>query len=610
MSIDKNDIEKYIFDPSNPKQCKSYNLLLKNLKKESFSFFSPEFLQYFFANQIFDKDFELELWDKPNNFNELVPLEKFRLFIEQLSIKELNEFIKLKVLNLDKLSKYNFLNNFLNIEQELYEYYTNGLRMPGDDGKRTGYESTLKIFEDENIEDFLKKEIDNMHLSDKNYKNDVNRFSNKEYNNHFIIFSKDYFKILEGNIKRSSIFITLEKNIDKFLYYNQNNIKPIFLKKMEDVELLLNVLQEDLKKEKQKDIEREEISTLKSIEINDFFSIKNLRLKNLEDKKEIYLVGENGDGKSLFLQALALGLKGISEGDVFDTVKSQKEYILKIVDTNDNIYDSKNQEYKNLFAYGANRNNNCQMKEDETGYLTLFNASLDLKNPIDWLIYLDHSEKSGKKNIISVDSAKKLLQELLNSDIQIDIFPDKVVFTEKGSIVDFKQLSAGYKGVITILTDLLARLSENQPYVKKINDFKGIVLIDEIELHLHPKWKYDLVKKLRDIFPQIQFIMTTHSPTVILGASKEAVFYKIYKEEGEVKISNQIANEGYTSNSLVSSPLFDLETITSRDYDKRISSDDYVYDKIHERISLKIKEDIKIDENEILKLIDKELDNL
>jgi predicted ATP-binding protein involved in virulence len=324
-------------------------------------------------------------------------------------------------------------------------------------------------------------------------------------------------------------------------------------------------------------------------------------------------LGENGDGKSLFLQALTVGLKGVEEGDVFNLVKSQKEhYELKIEDSNSNTYDSNDKEnvYKNLFAYGANRNNNCQMKEDESGYLTIFNPSWDLKNPIEWLKYLDHSEKSGKTNIVSVEAAKKLLQELLNSDVQIDITPETVTFKEKGSLVTFEQLSAGYKGVITIITDLLVRLSENQPNVVSIHEFKGIVLIDEVELHLHQKWKYNFVKRLRDIFPNIQFIMTTHSPTVLLGASKEAVFYKIYKEDGEVKISNQMPNEGYTNNSLISSPLFDLGTITSRDYDKTISSDDYIYDKIHQRISEKLKDNINMSEEEILKLIDKELDAL
>ncbi len=588
MSIDTNEIEKYIFDPNNPRQCKSYNLLLNIAKKEPYSFISPEFLMYFYKNDIFNSDFKSHLWDIPENYESLSEIEKIKLFKEQLSENELKEYINNLDIKIERILKYKFLQE--QVESKNYNnIHTSWTELTLIDDFNTHIKSNL-LNADIDIWDF---------------------FNEIEYDVNHIIISRNYFDILGTKILRSSVFITLQENIETFFKYQQNNIKPIFLKKIEDIDLLLAVLNQDLKQNNSLN-QTTEISYIKSIEIKDFYSIKNINLENLEDKNEIYILGENGDGKSLFLQALTVGLKGVEEGDVFNLVKSQKDYELRIEDSNSNIYDSKEKEniYKNLFAYGANRNNNCQMKEDESGYLTLFNPSWDLKNPMEWLITLEHKELRGEINILSVDNAKKLLQELLNSDVQIDITPETVTFKEKGSLVTFEQLSAGYKGVITIIADLLVRLSENQPNVSSVHEFKGIVLIDEVELHLHPKWKYNFVKRLRDIFPKIQFIMTTHSPTVLLGASKEAVFYKIYKEDGEVKISNQMANEGYTNNSLISSPLFDLGTITSRDYDKTISSDDYIYDKIHQRISEKLKNNININEDKILNLIDKELDAL
>lgn len=600
MSIDKKDIEKYIFDPENPKQCKSYNLLLNLAKKESFTFFSPEFLQYFFKDNLINSNFDNALWDKPVNYKELPIIEKFKIYINNFSKQELFEYLRKLNLNYEKLVKYKFLNKSFNIEHEEYEY-KNILKQT-----QYGYRNYISKIKKPDFKKYLDSFIPSyLSYRDTEFKNNTDGFDNRIYNEHFIFFSKSYFEILSAYIERSSVFITLEENIDEFLTYNQKNIKPIFLKKIEDVYLLLTVLQEDLKEETKQSIEKEEIPYLNSLEVKNFFSIKNLKLENLKDKKEIYIVGENGDGKTLLLQAITIALKGVEEGEVFNLLKSQKEYKFNLLDSNEQTQEN----YKNLLAYGSNRNNNCQIKEDETGYLTLFDNSLDLKNPIDWLKYLDHSEKSDKTNVISVKNAKKLLQELLNSDIDINITPDNVTFSEKGSIVDFHQLSAGYQGVITIVCDMLVRLSENQSYVENINEFQGIVLIDEVELHLHPKWKYDFMKKLRDIFPKIQFIVTTHSPTVILGASKEAVFYKIYKEDGEVNISNQMQNEGYTHNSLASSPLFDLKTITSRDYDKNISSDDYIYEKIHKVVSKRIEDDINIDEESILALIDKELEN-
>jgi len=281
------------------------------------------------------------------------------------------------------------------------------------------------------------------------------------------------------------------------------------------------------------------IITIDKISIKNFFSVEEIKLNNLKDKQEIYIVGENGDGKTLLLQSIAIALAGVKEGDVFDLVKSQSNYTLSVIDSEKQEYTQKSKNpYNNILAYGASRNNYCQMKEDASGYLTLFKGEYDLKSPIKWLQYLDYSEQSEKVNVITVAEAKKLLQHLLNSDIEIDISPDKVTFTEKGSEVSFDQLSAGYKGVITIICDLIARFSEKQQ-VEKIADFQGVVLIDEVELHLHPKWQYSFMNKLRETFPLIQFIVTTHSPTVLLGAGMEAVYYQIYKEEGVVKISEQ-----------------------------------------------------------------------
>ena len=591
MSIDEHDIDKYIFDPQNPKQCKSYRLLLNIAKKENLVYVSDDFVTLAYEKEIVNDSFNDELWDTPYDYEMLNIFEKIDVFKDILSEKDYQQYINTLKIDENKFLFNRVFDNYFDIGDN---YFLSPLVEKYD-------ENLLKI-----------------KISFSKYKRSSYSYSiyngNTSYHGSKILFTNDNINIF-SNIPAffdvASILITSVENKEK--YFNTeitNNLKPLFLKDMNDVKILLNVLEHDLKRNNKSENQENSIYDINNIEIKNFFSIKELKLENLQGKKEIYVVGENGDGKTLFLQALTLGLKGIEEGDVFNLVKSQKEYSLYIEDTNKNVYSSKKETYKNFFAYGANRNNNCQMKEDETGYLSLFNPSLDLKNPIDWLKYLDHSEKSDKQNIISVTNAKRLLQDLLESDVEISIEPDKVTFTEKGSVVSFEQLSAGYKGVISIVADLLVRLSENQPYVEDIKAFKGVVVIDEVELHLHPKWKYSFVEKLRTIFPDIQFIMTTHSPTVLLGASEEAVFYKIYKEDGEVKISNQIQNEGYTNNTLVSSPLFELGTVTSRNFEKNISSDDYIYEKIHQTISEKIKNESITEKERISKLIDEELARL
>ncbi len=510
MAISKDEIEKYIFDPENPRDNENYEILLEDIIKseEEYSILltSEYFLKFISTIDVFrTKDFKSHL-------------RKYK--VEEIPLKTLKNKISKKTLDYrtEIKDKYTFLKKIsqLHISSgwRIYDY--------------------LDL--DKGLDNFL------LNIKENNYPKKNSSLSG-EYDKHYIIFS-NCMKVAEFNFLNMSIFITLEENKDDFFDKIRENLEPIFLKKKEDLKILLETLEEDLRKESfQKNQEKLspccKVSNLNQVTIENFFSIKKMELLDLKDKKEVYIVGENGDGKSLFLQAVLIALVGVKEGDVFDLVKSQSEYALSVIDSEAKEYtQNSEQAYNYILAYGASRNNYCQMKEDETGYLTLFKGEYDLKSPIKWLQYLDYSEKSNKENILTVDEAKELLQHLLNSDIQIDISADKVTFTEKGSEVSFEQLSAGYKGVITIICDLIARLSEKQQ-VEQIADFQGVVLIDEVELHLHPKWQYSFMNKLREIFPLIQFIVTTHSPTVLLGAGMEAVYYQIYKEDGVVKISEQ-----------------------------------------------------------------------
>jgi len=72
--------------------------------------------------------------------------------------------------------------------------------------------------------------------------------------------------------------------------------------------------------------------TINNINIQNFFSIKDIELFNLKDKKEIYIVGENGDGKTLLLQAIAVALKGTIEDGLKDFREKENEYTLEIND--------------------------------------------------------------------------------------------------------------------------------------------------------------------------------------------------------------------------------------------------------------------------------------
>jgi len=76
-------------------------------------------------------------------------------------------------------------------------------------------------------------------------------------------------------------------------------------------------------------------------------------------------------------------------------------------------------------------------------------------------------------------------------------------------------MSDGERSLLAMMVDLCRRLVLANPELDDPLQGAGVVLIDEIELHLHPQWQREVVEKLRRSFPRIQFVLTTHSPFVI-----------------------------------------------------------------------------------------------
>ncbi|MBR5759411.1 MAG: AAA family ATPase, partial [Thermoguttaceae bacterium] len=97
--------------------------------------------------------------------------------------------------------------------------------------------------------------------------------------------------------------------------------------------------------------------------------------------------------------------------------------------------------------------------------------------------------------------------------------------TELKSKILIDSLSAGVKIIIGLVGDIAFRCVKLNPHLGSdaLTKTPGVVLIDEIELHLHPEWQQVILPTLRSVFPRIQFIVTTHSPQVITSVPKECV---------------------------------------------------------------------------------------
>jgi predicted ATP-binding protein involved in virulence len=105
---------------------------------------------------------------------------------------------------------------------------------------------------------------------------------------------------------------------------------------------------------------------------------------------------------------------------------------------------------------------------------------------------------------------------------------------KQGQELIVNQLSDGEKCSLAMVGDLARRLAITNPGLRNPLEGSAVVLIDEIELHLHPKWQREIIPALTRTFPNCQFIITTHSPQVISQVKPDGIYILEATPEGIV----------------------------------------------------------------------------
>ncbi len=125
----------------------------------------------------------------------------------------------------------------------------------------------------------------------------------------------------------------------------------------------------------------------------------------------------------------------------------------------------------------------------------------------------------------------KFLGEFRNLRVEGDDKP-RLVVDKRGTALDISQLSDGERGLLVVLIDLTRRLAQaNLDLEAPAQDGQAIVLIDELDLHMHPRWQREIVTRLTATFPKCQFIATTHSPAIISEVQPESLL--LLRQEGD-----------------------------------------------------------------------------
>jgi predicted ATP-binding protein involved in virulence len=207
-----------------------------------------------------------------------------------------------------------------------------------------------------------------------------------------------------------------------------------------------------------------------------------------------------------------------------------------------------------MVYYPIERVTTVRFRSKEGVYDDALNGkALNINAFLDWFVWKEDVKSTDKPVFMAV---KKAILNLLNED-EMPLFKDIYTYRsrrgdyrlmlEKGETnIEFNQLSSGEKSLFMLVADLARRLALANPYTTDaLSEGQGIVLIDEIDLHLHPSWQRKIISKLRMIFPNIQWVITTDSPQVLMNVKRENV--KVIRN-GKIEASPFV--EGRDANAL------------------------------------------------------------
>ena len=339
--------------------------------------------------------------------------------------------------------------------------------------------------------------------------------------------------------------------------------------------------------------------------------------------KWIFFTGNNGFGKTNVLQAIARVLSPFGDERIYNGIKALEKNAsisLQINGQKRTLPNSKpvfEKENYRVMAYGASR---LSMGSDSnhkkfTPCQSLFEPQVLLRN-----IETEGLSRWYFSDTEKFDSCVRKFKLLITSLVKVTVDDQyEVWYHEEDDFgrllpkVKFKDLATGYQNIISMVGDIILNLEA--PRMKDedrsiLKNLKAFVIIDEIELYLHPIWQKKLPGMLSKIFPNVHFIVSTHSPMPIIGSPEGSVFIRVNRtnEEGITlsRLDTKIDINELLPNTVLTSPLFGMDDITSgRDESKKTyirTEDNYEELLKNKKIELNVKKiAASIDKEELIR---------
>lgn len=350
---------------------------------------------------------------------------------------------------------------------------------------------------------------------------------------------------------------------------------------------------------------RGKIMIIKKLDISGIGGIRELSLE-FNDKFNV-ICGANGVGKTTIINIIADGFASGRSKLKRNAKCDEGEYSIVYFDGTRDIpfskktksFDPREADYflandnaKYILRFDVNRNfeyiplsqiqSDPKREKSQNSEIVVTGVGAnDIKN---WFVnrfaFYDKEGSLSSEEIENYNLAKRMfsvLDETVKFKTVLAKSFDIILNTEKGEIY-FEYLSAGYKSCIYIIMGIMKeieyRFSKNSI---KIGEFDGCILIDELEEHLHPSWQAGLVKALKAIFPKCQFIVTTHSPSILQCVEKNEIIPLCLNDEYETCVKKlQLGDyglQGWTLEEILKD-VMDMPSTTSDLYRETISAFD------------------------------------
>lgn len=310
----------------------------------------------------------------------------------------------------------------------------------------------------------------------------------------------------------------------------------------------------------------------------------------------LLFVGPNGSGKTTLLRALTLCLLDAPTADSLlartqgSLVSADAELAQVTLTLSDGRAATARVRGNQLLAngsppdlffvgYGPRRGTALGVTRQEVRFQpaeaveTLFIEGGNLIHATSWLKDLHHArlENPGGEASVTLEAVLRALKRLLPGVTHIEVSSAGVIVNMGGrNALSLESLSDGYLTTAGWVLDLIARWVERQrTRGRSITDdllarMTGLVLIDELDLHLHPRWQWSIVEELRELFPRLSFIATTHNPITLLGARPGEVAVIEVRRDGSAFAALCDVPPGTNAEELLTGPWFGLPSTVDR----------------------------------------------